>query len=240
MRSTKTSRAMVPRLYPAFPYASYSYLANADVLAIKAYLFSLAPIHAPPHQSVLKFPYNQRWLMAFWSAVFRPDERFQPNVEQSAQWNRGAYLSEALAHCGECHTPRSALQGLNERKKFSGAVIAGWHAYNITSDPASGIGAWQADEVAQYLSTGHAAGARHSLRSHARGRRFEPANSVARRHRGARRVCAQRARDCERRVSTHSEPSRRHLTWLAYRKTSMRVASTSLQARARVATTGRA
>src|SRR4249919_1232716 len=123
------------RLYPAFPYASYSYLADADVLAIKAYLFSLAPIHAPRQESTLKFPYNQRWLMAFWSAVFRPGERFRPNVEQSAQWNRGAYLSEALAHCGECHTPRSALQGLNERKKFSGAVIAGWHAYNINSDP---------------------------------------------------------------------------------------------------------
>jgi mono/diheme cytochrome c family protein len=146
------------RLYPAFPYASYSYLADADVLAIKAYLFSLAPIHAPLQESTLKFPYNQRWLMAIWSAVFRPGERFRPNVEQSAQWNRGAYLSEALAHCGECHTPRSALQGLNERKKFSGAVIAGWNAYNITSDPASGIGAWQADELAQYLSTGHADG----------------------------------------------------------------------------------
>jgi len=146
------------RLYPAFPYASYSYLADADVLAIKAYLFSLAPIHAPRQENTLKFPYNQRPLMAIWSAVFRPDDRFRPNPEQSAQWNRGAYLSEALAHCGECHTPRSALQGLNQRKKFGGAVVSGWHAYNISSDDGSGIGAWRDDELAQYLSTGHAAG----------------------------------------------------------------------------------
>jgi mono/diheme cytochrome c family protein len=146
------------RLYPAFPYASYSYLADADVLAIKAYLFSLAPIHEPRQESALKFPFNQRWLMVFWSAIFRPDERFQPNAEQSAQWNRGAYLTEALAHCGECHTPRSALQGLNERKKFAGAVVAGWHAYNISSDAGSGIGDWRDDEVASYLSSGHAAG----------------------------------------------------------------------------------
>ena len=76
----------------------------------------------------------------------------------SAPWNRGAYLVEALAHCGECHTSRSLLQGLNQRKKFSGAVISGWRAYNITSDVESGIGAWRDDELARYLSAGHALG----------------------------------------------------------------------------------
>lgn len=146
------------RLYPAFPYPAYSYLTDADVLAIKAYLFSLAPVHAPRTPDTLRFPYNQRWTMAFWSALFRPGDRFQPHEDHSPAWNRGAYLAEALAHCGDCHTPRSALQGLDQRKKFAGAVISGWRAYNITADAQSGIAAWSDDELARYLSTGHASG----------------------------------------------------------------------------------
>jgi len=54
--------------------------------------------------------------------VFNPDQRFQANPAQSPEWNRGAYVSEALAHCGECHTPRNVAFALNNRKKFSGAV----------------------------------------------------------------------------------------------------------------------
>jgi len=146
------------RYYPAFPYPSYSYLADADVLAIKAYLFSLPPAHAPRVPDTFRFPYNQRWTMKFWSALFRPGGRFEPHEDMSPAWNRGAYLVEGLAHCGDCHTPRSLLQGLDQRRKFAGAVITGWHAYNITADKESGIGAWSDDELARYLSTGHAAG----------------------------------------------------------------------------------
>jgi mono/diheme cytochrome c family protein len=65
---------------------------------------------------------------------------------------------EAMAHCGECHTPRNLMQALNQREKFSGAVQAGWRAYNITSDPKSGIGAWSEADLAHYLSMGHADG----------------------------------------------------------------------------------
>jgi mono/diheme cytochrome c family protein len=146
------------RLYPAMPYASYTYITDADALAIKAYLFSLAPVHAPAPENTLIFPFSQRWLMAGWSLLFNPDTRFEPHQDRSAQWNRGAYIAEALEHCGECHTPRNLLQALNNRAKFSGAVQAGWRAYNITSDRNSGIGGWSDDELAQYLSTGHANG----------------------------------------------------------------------------------
>jgi mono/diheme cytochrome c family protein len=146
------------RLYPAFPYAAYTYLTDDDVLAIKAYLFSLVPIKYQPPESNLRFPYNQRWLMAFWSGLFNPKQRFQPVVDRSPEWNRGAYLSEALAHCGDCHTPRNLLQALDNGNKFAGAVAEGWRAYNITSDSSSGVGAWSDAELAQYLSTGHAKG----------------------------------------------------------------------------------
>jgi mono/diheme cytochrome c family protein len=144
------------RLYPAMPYPSYTRMTGADALAIKAYLFSLPAVHAQNPPNTFSFPYNQRWLMGFWSAFFNDNTRFQPNTAQSAEWNRGAYIAEALAHCGECHTPRNFAQALDNGNKFAGALTAGWFAFNITSDKGSGVGAWSDDELRSYLSAGHA------------------------------------------------------------------------------------
>ena len=145
-------------LYPAMPYTSYTYMTDADGLAIKAYLFSLPAVHETAPDNTFAFPFNQRWLMVFWSTLFNADARFAPNTDRSAEWNRGAYIAEALAHCGECHTPRNLGLALDNGKKFAGAVTAGWHAFNITSDQGSGIGGWSDDEVFAYLATGHAQG----------------------------------------------------------------------------------
>src|SRR5262249_47692110 len=84
--------------------------------------------------------------------------RFEPNTERSAEWNRGAYLAEAMAHCGECHTPRSLAFSLDNRRKFAGAKQAGWVAYNISADKQTGIGEWTPAQIAQYISSGHTAG----------------------------------------------------------------------------------
>jgi mono/diheme cytochrome c family protein len=144
------------RLYPAMPFASYTYITDEDALAIKAYLFSLAPVRAPARANTLTFPFNQRWAIGLWAAVFNADKRFQPDTSKSAEWNRGAYLSEALAHCGECHTPRNVAFALNNRKKFAGETTGGWLAYNISADKGSGIGQWSDDDVAAYVGHGHA------------------------------------------------------------------------------------
>ncbi len=146
------------RLYPAMPFASYTYLTDADALAIKAYLFSLKPINAPAIPNTFGFPFNQRWSMGIWATMFNADRRFEPHADRSSEWNRGAYLVEALAHCGECHTPRNLFQALDNRRKFAGAVTGGWRAYNITSDPTSGVGDWTEQALAHYLATGHAEG----------------------------------------------------------------------------------
>jgi mono/diheme cytochrome c family protein len=146
------------RLYPAMPYASYTYMTDADALAIKAYLFSLPAVNAPHPANTLSFPFNQRWLMAFWSLFFNPDKRFEPSTERSAEWNRGAYLAEAMAHCGECHTPRTLAFSLDNRRKFGGATQAGWRAYNISSDRQTGIGDWTPEQVGRYIAGGHADG----------------------------------------------------------------------------------
>jgi len=145
-------------LYPAMPYPSYTYMSDADALAIKAYLFSLPPQHAPAPKNTLLFPFSQRPLMRVWAAMFNSNRRFEPNVDQSPAWNRGAYLVEAMEHCAECHTPRNLAFALNQREKFAGAVQAGWRAYNISSDTTSGVGAWSEQELHDYLATGHATG----------------------------------------------------------------------------------
>ncbi len=84
--------------------------------------------------------------------------RFEPVATRGAQWNRGAYLAESLAHCGDCHTPRNLAFALDNRRKFAGDVEAGWRAYNITADKGTGIGAWTEEALAGYLAAGHAKG----------------------------------------------------------------------------------
>ena len=96
--------------------------------------------------------------MIFWSLAFNPNTRFAPNTEKGAEWNRGAYIAEALAHCGDCHTPRNLAFAPDNRRKFGGAVAAGWRAYDITSDKGTGIGSWSDEEVFAYLAKGHATG----------------------------------------------------------------------------------
>jgi mono/diheme cytochrome c family protein len=143
-------------LYPAFPYTSYTALSREDVLAIKAYLMTLAPISTPNRANDLSFPFNQRWAMSVWNAAFFKSGRFTPDGSRSAQWNSGAYLATALGHCAECHTPRNLGFGLEHGRELAGEELQGWRAYNITSDPKYGIGGWSDADVIAYLTTGHA------------------------------------------------------------------------------------
>jgi mono/diheme cytochrome c family protein len=145
-------------LYPAMPYASYTYMSDGDALAIKAYLFSLKPLHSVLPPNTLSFPFNQRPLVAIWNAFFNPNHRYQPNPERSDEWNRGAYLAEAMEHCGECHTPRNLFLSLDNRRKFGGELQAGWRAYDISTDPQTGVGAWNDGQLVDYLSRGHSPG----------------------------------------------------------------------------------
>ncbi|MDT3250572.1 c-type cytochrome [Serratia sp. root2] len=145
-------------LYPAMPYTSYTALSRDDVLAIKAYLFSLPPVKQANPQNDLPFPFNQRWGMKFWNLAFFHEKRFEPNLNQDEQWNRGAYLATALGHCSECHTPRNLAFGINQSKNLGGEVIQGWFAGNITPDAQTGIGGWSEQQLSQYLATGHAEG----------------------------------------------------------------------------------
>jgi mono/diheme cytochrome c family protein len=145
-------------LYPAFPYTSYVRMTDGDALALKAYLFSLPPVRSQTPPNELAFPFNVRPLMRAWKLLFMPRSGFQADPAKPADWNRGAYLVTALGHCGECHTPRNLLYGLKLRQALSGETIQGWTAWNITSDPTHGIGAWSPQEITGYLGQGYAIG----------------------------------------------------------------------------------
>ena len=94
-------------LYPAMPYPSYSKITDDDMRALYAYfMHGVQPVHTQPPATKLPFPFNQRWVLAFWNLAFAPSGVYEPRNGRDAQWNRGAYLVQALGHCGACHTPR--------------------------------------------------------------------------------------------------------------------------------------
>jgi mono/diheme cytochrome c family protein len=142
-------------LYPVFPFDHYTKVTRDDVLAIKAYLFSLTPIHQANEPNSLAFPYNIRSAMAVWRELYFKPGEFKPDPSKSAEVNRGAYLVEGLAHCGACHTTRSFLGGPLQGYALEGASVQGWYAPNITSSP-DGIGGWSDQDLAAFLKTGAA------------------------------------------------------------------------------------
>ena len=145
-------------LYPAMPYPSFAKMSRVDVLAIKAYLFSLPPIHQSNQETRVPFPFNQRWLMIFWNWLNLKGGELTPDPAHDQAWNRGRYLVEALAHCGECHTPRNVTEGVETSHNLGGGNLETWLAFNVTSDRNAGIGGWSEDEIAEYLLAGNIAG----------------------------------------------------------------------------------
>ena len=142
-------------LYPAMPYTYLTRMTREDALAIRAYLATLPAIRNAVHANQLPFPFNQRFAMAVWNALFFTPGAFQPTEGKSAEWNRGAYLAEGLMHCGMCHTPKNILGGDRAAAKLQGYSLQGWFAPNITGDQRRGIGGWSVEDLVAYLKTGH-------------------------------------------------------------------------------------
>jgi mono/diheme cytochrome c family protein len=142
------------RLYPAMPYPAYTKMSDDDVLDIRAYLATVAPVSNPVIANQLPFPFNIRLSMAFWNALNFTPGRYQPNPRKSAEWNRGGYIVEGAAHCGTCHTPKTILGGDKNDHALMGATLQGWFAPDITNDPRKGIGGWSKADLVQYLKTG--------------------------------------------------------------------------------------
>jgi mono/diheme cytochrome c family protein len=127
-------------LYPAMPYAAYRKMTSQDVDAIYAYLMTRQPIKVANRKNGLAFPFNIRQGMTFWNLVNLPSTATTAVSSRSALWNRGRYLADALAHCGECHTPRNATQGVRQDAYLQGNVLEGTIAPDITKEGLSRMG----------------------------------------------------------------------------------------------------
>ena len=142
--------------FPVFPYTSYTKLTDQDMRDLKAYLFSLPPSAKPNIPHDIKFPFSIRASMIAWKFLFLETGPFLPHPTRSKVWNRGAYLSEAMVHCGECHTPRNSFGAAILDKAYAGTREGpeGALAPNITSDPETGIGTWSHQEIFDILQIG--------------------------------------------------------------------------------------
>jgi mono/diheme cytochrome c family protein len=119
-------------LYPAMPYASYRKMTADDVDAVYAYLMSREPMKVANKPNGMPFPFNIRQAMTFWNLLNLPGETSTEVAGRSPEWNRGRYVTDALAHCGECHTPRNLLMGMDASRYLEGAELGGVIAPNIT------------------------------------------------------------------------------------------------------------
>ena len=142
--------------FPVFPYTAYTGMSAADLADLKAYLDTVPPVSRANRAHDVAAPFGWRFTVGPWKWLFFKRGPYRPREDKSARWNRGAYLATALAHCGECHTPRNALGGLDRDLWFAGARIGpeGQRAPNITPHPATGIGRWSAEELSDLLETG--------------------------------------------------------------------------------------
>jgi mono/diheme cytochrome c family protein len=147
-------RADGKHLYPAFPYPWYTKLTRRDIDDLKAFLDTLPAARAENKEPGLPWPFSVREVMAGWNAMFFDKGEYRPDPQQSAEWNRGAYLVQGLGHCGACHTPKNIAGGLKTKNKLEGGYGEHWYATSLTNDVRDGLGDWSVEDIARYLRSG--------------------------------------------------------------------------------------
>lgn len=147
-------RADGGHLYPAMPYTAYARLTDDDTAALYAYfMHGVAASDTAAPATRLPFPFNVRFSMALWNWLYLDTAPYTADPAKSAEWNRGAYLAQGLAHCGTCHTPRGFLMAEKSDLYLRGGSLGTWYAPDITP----GKPGWNRDSLVAYLRTGHAA-----------------------------------------------------------------------------------
>jgi mono/diheme cytochrome c family protein len=140
-------------LYPTFPYDHFTNVNDEDDRALYAFLMTRSAVRAPARANDLAFPFNQRFVVAGWKLLFLKGGTYKADSTKSADWNRGAYLVEGLAHCGACHTPRNFLGAEKASASFSGGDVDNWHAYAINTQSRAPL-PWTTDALFHYLRYG--------------------------------------------------------------------------------------
>jgi len=156
-RALHNGRARDGRLlYPAFPYPNYTRITRADSDALHAYLRSLPAVATPNRPHELRFPFDQQAALAVWRALYFRPERVTPDPSRGAEWNRGAYLVEALGHCNACHASRNALGATASTLDLAGGLIPvqNWYAPSLTSADEASVADWDPQHIVDLMRTG--------------------------------------------------------------------------------------
>lgn len=146
------------RLYPAMPYENYRKISEEDVRALyRHFMNEVQPISNTVKETRLTFPFSQRWGIRAWNWVTLGDAGFKPRYNYLVL-DRGAYIVEALGHCGACHSPRNLFleqDGTDATSQafLTGGEIDGWPAPSLRG-PASAVTNWSADELKAFLTSG--------------------------------------------------------------------------------------
>jgi mono/diheme cytochrome c family protein len=111
--------------FPAFPYASFRSMTTADLLDLRAYLMSLPPVRSSRREPDLPLGSLARRGVRLWQRMAFRQPPFSPEPSRPATWRRGAYLTNAPGHCGECHTPKDWLMIADETRRLAGGPHPG-------------------------------------------------------------------------------------------------------------------
>jgi len=140
-------------LYPAFPYDHFTLVTDEDVAALYAFIMTREPVRAEVPRNQLHFPAGLRPAIALWKALYFKPGVYRPDAAKSAEWNRGAYLVQGLAHCGACHPPRNVLGAETRQQELGGGKAEDWHASSLTETSPAPV-RWTADQLDEYLRRG--------------------------------------------------------------------------------------
>lgn len=141
--------------FPVFPYPSYTKMTAQDMRDLKTYLATVPPSTKPRRAHEVSFPFSVRTALLAWKWLNFDAGELKPDASRDAKWNRGAYLVQALTHCGECHTPRTMIGGLERSQWLSGArmPVGDLVASNLTPHK-SGLADWSIADIVDALETG--------------------------------------------------------------------------------------
>ena len=143
-------------LSPAFPYTSFTRMREEDLEALFAYLRTVAPVELANRPARMRAPFGSPLALRAWRAMYFDPGGLQDDSSRSAQWNRGAYLVRAVAHCDQCHSPRNRLGGQPDPDSLVGARLPdGWHAPDLRDTAWTAAGS--SEQLAESLLTGRSA-----------------------------------------------------------------------------------
>lgn len=137
--------------FPAFPYTAFSKITDGDLADLWAYLRALPPSDRRNRAHEIGFPFNVRLGVFAWKFLNFTPGPLAPIPGASPAVSRGAYLVEALGHCGECHTPRDSLGGLKTGSAYAGSVMGKAKIPNITP---TGLAKWSDGDLKEFLTSG--------------------------------------------------------------------------------------